>query len=356
MSSSEKKEIWVYAEHQNMKLMNVVFELLGEASRLSDDSGHEYKVCAVLIGSDVEHLADELYRFGAETVYLFDEEYLSYYNEDTYSKAFIEAIDIYDPEIILFGATRTGNDLSSRIASETGTGIATDCMNLELTSDSYSNYLKKNADINIADVDLKSSDDLLKQTRPGKEGLMNTMITPYTRPQIATVNPGVMDKIDRIQSHKGEIIRINPEIHNDDTGISLKEIIGKVNSTVSLSEAAIVCAGGRGLGDASGIKLMEEFAAKVGGAMGASRYVVDSGWTDLSHQVGQSGTYVKPKIYFACGISGAIQHLVGMQDSNVIVAINKNPEAPLMKIADFAICGDLFKIVPEIIAVWDDYK
>lgn len=183
---------------------------------------------------------------------------------------------------------------------------------------------------------------------------MATIICPRTRPQMATVRPGVMQKNEPKAGATGEIVRIKPTISADDIKVKVVEVVKSAKELISLTDADIICAAGRGLGDKAGFDLMEKFAAKVGGVVAASRAAVDAGWIDHSRQVGQTGTTVKPKIYFACGISGAIQHLAGMQDSDIIVAINKDPDSPIMEIADYAIPGDLYKVIPEIIAEWDN--
>ena len=183
---------------------------------------------------------------------------------------------------------------------------------------------------------------------------MATIVTPRTRPQMATVRPGVMERLEKDASRKGELVSIKPKLSESDIHVQVLNVVKEAKELVSLTDAQIICSGGRGLGNAEGFELIRKFADKVGGVVGASRAAVDSGWIDASHQVGQTGTTVKPKIYFACGISGAIQHLAGMQTSDIIVAINKDPEAPMMQLADYAICGDLKKIIPEIIEQWDN--
>ena len=183
---------------------------------------------------------------------------------------------------------------------------------------------------------------------------MATIICPNTRPQMSTVRPGVMQKIERRVGATGEFVKLNHSLSKDDIHVQLIDIVKSAKELVSLTDADIICSGGRGLGDASGFELIKKFADKVGGVVGSSRAAVDSGWIDHSHQVGQTGTTVKPKIYFACGISGAIQHLAGMQNSDIIVAINKDADAPIFEVADYGIVGDLYKIIPEIIAEWDN--
>jgi electron transfer flavoprotein alpha subunit len=182
---------------------------------------------------------------------------------------------------------------------------------------------------------------------------MATIVTPRTRPQMATVRPGVMTRRERKEGAQGETIRFKPALAESDIHIQVLDVVKSAKELVSLTDADIICSGGRGLGDPSGFKLIKQFADKVGGVVGSSRAAVDAGWIDHSHQVGQTGTTVKPKIYFACGISGAIQHLAGMQTSELIVAINKDPSAPIFEVADYGIVGDLYKVVPQIIEAWD---
>ncbi len=183
---------------------------------------------------------------------------------------------------------------------------------------------------------------------------MATIICPRTRPQMSTVRPGVMQKREPVKGATGEIVEVKTAVSADDIHITLKDVVKSAKELVSLTDADIICSGGRGLGDASGFELIKKFADKVGGVVGSSRAAVDAGWIDHSHQVGQTGTTVKPKIYFACGISGAIQHLAGMQTSDIIVAINKDPDAPIFEVADYGIVGDLYKVIPEIIDEWDN--
>jgi len=259
------------------------------------------------------------------------------------------------PEIVLFGATHIGRDLAPRVAARLSTGLTADCTRLDIKVSSYIDYAVKYTTQDVSDLDPASNDKGLKQTRPAFGGnLMATIITPNTRPQMATVRPGVMTKCERATGATGETVRVTPKLAASDIHIRVKDVVKSAKEIVSLSEADIICSGGRGLGGPDGFKLIKQFADKVGGMVGASRAAVDAGWIEHSHQVGQTGTTVKPKIYFACGISGAIQHLAGMQTSDMIVAINKDPEAPIFEVADFGIVGDLYKVIPEIISEWDN--
>ena len=216
-------------------------------------------------------------------------------------------------------------------------------------------YKQNNTTLDTSTLDPNDPSTGIKQTRPAFGGnLMATIICPRTRPQMSTVRPGVMQKREKIEGATGEIVNVKPEIAESDIRTKIVEIVKSAKELVSLTDADIICSGGRGLGDPSGFELIKEFADKVGGVVGSSRAAVDAGWIDHSHQVGQTGTTVKPKIYFACGISGAIQHLAGMQTSDIIVAINKDPDAPIFEVADYGIVGDLYKVIPEIIAEWDN--
>ena len=315
------------------------------------------QVCAVLLGAeeDIAPLAEECFAYGAEKVYKIADPLLKNYTTDGYTKALKGAIDEYKPEIILYGATHIGRDFAPRIAARCNTGLTADCTRLDVKVSSYIDYANKNTTLDTSTLDPNDPSTGIKQTRPAFGGnLMATIICPRTRPQMSTVRPGVMQKREKVAGATGEIVEYKPEISADDIHITIKDIVKSAKELVSLTDAEIICSGGRGLGDASGFELIKEFADKVGGVVGSSRAAVDAGWIDHSHQVGQTGTTVKPKIYFACGISGAIQHLAGMQTSDIIVAINKDSDAPIFDVADFGIVGDLYKVIPEIIAEWDN--
>lgn len=349
----EYKDIWVFAEQRGGKLMNVALELIGEGYKLSRERGDGAKVCAVLLGSGVSYLAEELYAYGADKVYILEHSLLADYTTDGYAKAITDSIEKYKPEIVLFGATHIGRDLAPRIAARLNTGLTADCTRLDINVSNYMDYLEENTTASLNGLDRNDESKGLKQTRPAFGGnLMATIVTPNTRPQMATVRPGVMAKREKAEGAKGELVKVDVDLTSDDINVEVLEVVKAAKELVSLTDAKIICSGGRGLGGPEGFKLIEEFADTVGGVVGASRAAVDAGWIDQSHQVGQTGTTVKPEIYFACGISGAIQHLAGMQTSKIIVAINKDPECPMMKLADYAIEGDLKKVIPEIMALW----
>lgn len=352
---TDYKDVWVYTEQRKGKLMNVALEILGEGYGLSREIGNDTKVCALLVGRNVDHLVEELYAYGADKVYVADDPLLEQYTTDGYAKVITEAIKAHKPEIVMFGATHIGRDLAPRIAARLDTGLTADCTRLDVNTGNYIDYLEKHTTASTQGLDRNDNDTNLKQTRPAFGGnLMATIICPENRPQMATVRPGVMDKREKDPSQKGEKIKLDIQLKKEDIKVEVLEVVKAAKEMVSLTDAQIICSGGRGLGDASGFGLIEEFAKKVGGVVGASRAAVDSGWIDHSHQVGQTGTTVKPKIYFACGISGAIQHQAGMQTSDIIVAINKDPEAPIFQIADYGIVGDLKKVIPEIIEQWNN--
>lgn len=348
----EYKDVWVFAEQRDGKLMNVALELLGEGRRLSREIG-DAQVCALLTGNGVEALAGECFAYGADKVYLLEDPLLEHYTTDGYTKVIADAIREYKPEIVLYGATHIGRDLAPRVAARLNTGLTADCTRLDVKVSSYIEYLKANTTLDTSGLYPEDPDTGLKQTRPAFGGnLMATIVCPRTRPQMSTVRPGVMAKRERDDVAKGRLVKAKVALADSDLRTRVLEVVKEAKELVSLTDADIIVSGGRGLGSGEGFGLVRELAEKVGGVVGASRAAVDSGWIDPSHQVGQTGTTVKPKIYIACGISGAIQHLAGMQASDIIIAINKDEEAPIMSVADYAIVGDLKKIIPEMIAQW----
>ncbi|MEF9922734.1 MAG: electron transfer flavoprotein subunit alpha [Anaerovoracaceae bacterium] len=352
---SAYKDVWVFAEQRNGKLMNVALELIGEGYRLAKEISAETKVCALLVGDGIDKLADECLAYGAEKVYMIQDPLLKNFTTDGYTKVITDAIHVYKPEIVLYGATHVGRDLAPRIAARCNTGLTADCTRLDVKVSSYIDFANKNTTLDTSTLDPNDPSTGIKQTRPAFGGnLMATIICPRTRPQMSTVRPGVMQKREKVNGAKGEVVAVKPAIAASDIRTQILEIVKSAKEMVSLTDAEIICSGGRGLGDASGFEVMKKFADKVGGVVGSSRAAVDAGWIDHSHQVGQTGTTVKPKIYFACGISGAIQHLAGMQTSDIIVAINKDADAPIFEVADYGIVGDLYKVIPQIIAEWDN--
>ena len=349
------KHIWVFAEQRNGKMMSVAKELIGEGHRLARQISADTKIYALLIGSGIENLVTECYQYGADGVYLIEDPLLQTFTTDGYTKVMTDAIRAYKPEIVLSGATHIGRDLAPRVAARLKTGLTADCTRLDVRIPAYIDYAKNNTTLDTSTLDSNDRNTGLLQTRPAFGGnLMATIVCPKTRPQMATVRPGVMKKLEKRDGATGELVKIKAELSQSDIRTEVVEIVKTAKKIVSLTDAEIICSGGRGLGEASGFDLLTEFADKVGGVVGASRAAVDAGWIDHMHQVGQTGTTVKPKLYFAFGISGAIQHIAGMQESNIIVAVNKDANAPIFEVADFGIVGDCHKIIRELILEWDN--
>ncbi len=319
------KGIWVFAEQKNGRVQSVSYELLGKAQELAQKLNTQ--VSAVLIGNKLEDQLDELIFCGADNIYLVEAPELANFQDEPYTNIIVELVKKYKPEILLCGATNIGRSLISRVAINIKAGLTADCTGLDIDPD------KK----------------ILLQTRPAFGGnIMATIISPNYRPQMATVRHKVFAPLAPDKKRKGKIIKesFDPALYVSRT--KLLDIVDEIESTVNLSEADIIVSGGRGMGGPENFKLLEELAHVLGAAVGSSRAAVDAGWMPYSHQVGQTGRTVAPKIYFACGISGQIQHLVGMQSSKIIVAINKDPEAPIFKVATYGIVGDLFQVVPAL--------
>ena len=322
----EYKGVMVFAEQHAGEMKSCSFELLGEGRKLADKLGQE--LTAVLPGSQVEHLAKDLFAHGADKVYLVDNESLASYMTDPYATAVAAVVAKYKPAIVLYGATTTGRDLAPRIAARIQTGLTADCTGL--------------------DIDPETG--LLLQTRPAFGGnIMATIKCPRHRPQMSTVRPKVMKKPEPDYSRQGELIKVPVEINPKSIKAKILEVIKEAKTTGDIEEAEIIVAGGWGMGDAANFKMLEDLANALGGAVGASRAAVDAGWLSHSCQVGQTGKTVCPKVYIACGISGAVQHLVGMQTSDLIIAINKDPDAPIFNVANYGIIGDVFQIIPKLI-------
>lgn len=326
VDKSQYKNIWVFAEQYEGAVHPVVIELLGEGRKLAKDLGVE--LCALLLGGDtIEKETKELIECGADKVYLAVAPELKNYTTLPYSTIISDMIRQYKPEIVLFGATTTGRDLASRVAARINAGLTADCTGLAIDKETK----------------------LLMQTRPAFGGnIMATIICKNHRPQMSTVRPKVFKKATPDHSRKGQVIRSTPKIDQSDLLVRIVDIIKDATSKVNLAEAEIIVSGGRGIQAPENFKLIEELAGVIGGAVGASRATVDAGWISSHHQVGQTGKTVCPKLYIAVGISGAIQHLAGMGSSDIIVAINKDPDAPIFKVATYGIVGDLFDVVPKL--------
>lgn len=327
------KNVWVYAEQRRGELAPVVFELIAKGRELADKLG--CKVCSVLLGHKVKDMANELIYYGSDIVYVVEDPVLEEFLDEPYSEVLSWLIQKEKPEIVIIGATNIGRSFASRVAAKIRTGLTADCTGL--------------------DIDPQTRN--LLQTRPAFGGnIMATILTPNHRPQMATVRHKVFKPLQKDTSRKGEIIELQYDFSKCKIRTKFLEFVKDTTAKVNLAEADIIVSGGRGLGGPDGFKLLEELADLLGGAVGASRAAVDAGWIPYSHQVGQTGRTVAPKLYIACGISGQIQHLVGMSSSEIIVAINKDPEAPMMKIATYSIEGDLYEIVPELIKAVKAYK
>jgi len=317
---SSYRDVWVFAECEEGKLKNVGLELLTKGRELADALNQ--RLCAVLLGANVKHNVDTLKNYGADVIYVAEHPKLGVYTTDGYAPVIVGMISKYKPNIVLYPATKVGRDLAPRIAASLHLGLTADCTGLSI------------------------KDGLLLQTRPAFGGnVMADILCPNTRPQMATVRPNVFKKAER--PGKGEVIEVPVDIKDSAIRTVVKEIVRTTSPGMKkIDEADIIVSGGRGIGSKDGFKLLEQLAELLGGAVGASRVAVDLGWMPKSAQVGQSGITVAPKLYIACGISGTIQHLVGMKDSKVIIAINKDPEAPIFNVADYGIVGDYQKVVP----------
>jgi electron transfer flavoprotein alpha subunit/NAD-dependent dihydropyrimidine dehydrogenase PreA subunit len=320
------RNVWVFAEQRDGTLTKVAEQLMSKARDLADVLGARAE--AVLIGHQVEGLCEPLIWQGADTVYLIDDPQLAHYRTEPYARALTDLILDKKPEIVLFGATVIGRDLAPRISQRLHTGLTADCTGLEIDE----------------------SERLLLQTRPAFGGnVMATIVCPRHRPQMSTVRPGVMIARPPDTSRTGTIERVPVAIEEQDLRVLVQEVVKETRRRANLDDARIIVSGGRGLGNPEGFQLMEELAAAIGGEVGASRAAVDAGWITQDHQVGQTGKTVHPDIYIACGISGAIQHQAGMKDSKFIIAINKDAGAPIFRLADVGIVGDLYRVVPEVI-------
>ena len=307
---SDARNVWVFIEVVRGKIKGVSLELLGQGRKMADDLGE--KLVAIIPGNEIEDFA----------------KMAIHYSTDGYTKAMCTLIKKYNPAVLLIGATNNGRDLGPRVSSRMQTGLTADCTELGVDSETR----------------------LVKWTRPAFGGnLMATILCPDHRPQIGTVRPGVFKKPEEDTGRKGEIIHETVEFGPDEIRTRIVEVITEAGGAdVNLEEAEIIVSGGRGVGGPEGFEVLKELADEIGAQIGASRAAVDSGWISSLHQVGQTGKSVGPKIYIACGISGAIQHVAGMSSSDVIIAINKDPDAPIFNIADYGIVGDLFEIIPEL--------
>ena len=313
--------VLVFAEQREGKFRKVALEAVSEGKRLTDKLGGELN--AVVIGSGVEGIAGSLGAYGAAKVYVVDDPALENYTSDGFAKALCRIIKDTEPSILLMGCTSTGRDLGPKVAARMATGLAADCTALDV------------------------KDGKLVATRPMYAGkVLAEVVCPDGTPQIVSVRPNVFSVAEPDESLSAETVKVDAEMSPDELRTRVKEVIRAAGATIDLTEAQIIVSGGRGMGGAEKFKILEELAEALGGAVGASRSAVDAGWRDHQFQVGQTGKTVSPVLYIACGISGAIQHLAGMKTSKVIVAVNKDPEAPIFKVADYGIVADLFDVVP----------
>ena len=332
MNLEEYKGVFVFAQQVDNEISSIALELLGKAKDLASDLKTD--VTAVLVGSGVAGLVDTLAEYGADKVIVVDDPELKEYRTEPYTHALASVINEYKPEIVLVGATAIGRDLGPRVSARVKTGLTADCTVLEI------------GNFPINPTPNQKSGQLL-MTRPAFGGnTIATIACPDNRPQMATVRAGVMQQISPIKGAKAEVIEFNPGFTPDNKYVEILNIVKEVKDIVDISEAKILVSGGRGVGSAENFKLLDDLAEVLGGTVSCSRAVVDDGWKPKELQVGQTGKTVRPQIYFAIGISGAIQHTAGMEDSDLIVAINKDENAPIFDVADYGLVGDLNKIVP----------
>ena len=336
MNLEEYKGVYVFAQQVDNEISSIALELLGKAKDLAKDLNTE--VTAMLLGSGVKNLADQLAEYGADKVIVVDDPELKDYRTEPYAHALASIINKYKPEIVLVGATAIGRDLGPRVSARVATGLTADCTVLE-----------------IGDFPLQALPgqeqlhNQLLMTRPAFGGnTIATIACPYNRPQMATVRAGVMQKIDPIKGAKAVVEEFNPGFTPDNKYVEILDIVKSVVDTVDIMDAKILVSGGRGVGSKENFKLLDDLAEVLGGTVSCSRAVVDSGWKPKDLQVGQTGKTVRPNVYFAIGISGAIQHVAGMEESDIIIAINKDADAPIFDVADYGIVGDLNKIVPKL--------
>lgn len=336
MNLEEYKGVYVFAQQVDNEISSIAFELLGKAKDLAKDLSTD--VTAVLIGSGIKGLADQLAEYGADKVIVVDDPELKDYRTEPYAHALASVINQYKPEIMLVGATAIGRDLGPRVSARVATGLTADCTVLEI------------GDFPLQAVPGQEQlHNQLLMTRPAFGGnTIATIACPYNRPQMATVRAGVMQKITPIKGAKAVVEEFNPGFTPDNKYVEILDIVKSVAETVDIMDAKILVSGGRGVGSPENFKILEDLAEVLGGTVSCSRAVVDSGWKPKDLQVGQTGKTVRPNVYFAIGISGAIQHVAGMEEADVIIAINKDETAPIFEVADYGIVGDLNKIVPAL--------
>ena len=334
MNLAEYKGVYVFAQQVDNQISSIALELIGKGKDLAKDLGTT--VTAVLVGSNVKGLADELGEYGADKVIVVDDPELKDYRTEPYTHAITSVINEFKPDIFLIGATAIGRDLGPRVCARIHTGLTADCTQLDIGDFPL-----------VAMPGKEQKHGQLLMTRPAFGGnTIATIACPEFRPQMATVRPGVMQKLDREAGRKAEIVEFNPGFTPDNKYVEILEIVKAVSDVADIMDAKILVSGGRGVGSAENFKLLDDLAEAIGGTVSCSRAVVDSGWKPKDLQVGQTGKTVRPHVYFAIGISGAIQHVAGMEESDIIIAINKDESAPIFDVADYGVVGDLNKIVP----------
>ncbi|MCR4709670.1 MAG: electron transfer flavoprotein subunit alpha/FixB family protein [Clostridiales bacterium] len=354
------KNVWVFCEQRQGKMMPTSYELLSEGRKLANELNVD--LCGILLGDNVEDLAKDLGKYGADKVYVYDSPLLKNYTTEGYTKVICDAVMEFKPEIMIYGASNIGRDLAPRCAARLHTGLCADCTHLDIDMPNYKDFLREASTLaeerisGLGVIRLFGEDyDInmdMKMTRPAFGGnLMASIVCPRFRPSMATVRPGVMKKVVLETPHACEIIHPDFVLTEDDFDTEVLEVVKAARKMVDLIGADYIVSVGRGISKdiEGGIKLAEELADVLGGVVGSSRAVVDAGWLPADHQVGQTGKTVHPKVYVALGISGAIQHQAGMKESGTIIAVNKNETAPIFEIADYGIVGDLFKVTPLLI-------
>ena len=338
MNLEEYKGVYIYAQQVDNELSSISFELIGKGKELAKDLDTD--VTAVLLGANVKNLAEQLAEYGADRVIVVDDPELSTYRTEPYAHALASVINAYKPEIMLVGATAIGRDLGPTVSARVKTGLTADCTSLEI------------GDFPLNPVPGKEQKhNQLLMTRPAFGGnTIATIACPDNRPQMATVRPGVMQKLAPEVGRKAEIVEYNPGFVPNDKYVEILEIVKQEKATENIMDAKILVSGGRGVGCGENFQMLQDLADVLGGTVSCSRAAVENGWKPQDVQVGQTGKTVRPTVYFAIGISGAIQHVAGMEESDIIIAINKDEDAPIFDVADYGIVGDLTKIVPALTA------
>ncbi len=336
MGLEQYKGVYIYAQQVDNELSSIAFELIGKAKELAKDLDTD--VTAVLLGHNVKNLCDSLAEYGADKIIVVDDPELEVYRTEPYAHALASVINEYKPDIMLVGATAIGRDLGPTVSARVKTGLTADCTVLEI------------GDFPINPMpNQEQKHNQLLMTRPAFGGnTIATIACPDNRPQMATVRPGVMQKLDPVKGAKAEIIEYNPGFEENNKYVEIINIIKQAKTTENIMDAKILVSGGRGVGSAENFQMLRDLADVLGGTVSCSRAVVENGWLPVDLQVGQTGKTVRPNLYFAIGISGAIQHVAGMEESDIVIAINKDEDAPIFDVADYGIVGDLNKIVPAL--------